>query len=84
MANYIAVFIVALMCSTMHINAQENTGTVISSSLAECYNTTNYLDPDYKVPIPFTLNVLLDLIRKVENGPNPMDLKMLAVNVLHR
>lgn len=80
MANL--VFVLGVLIGLQVVYAQENIQTVVAKSLEECYNNSEIVDKDNKLPM--TLSVLLDLIRKIENGPDRIDLSALAVNLLHR
>lgn len=62
--------------------AQENTASSVAPSLLECYNNS-YLQ-DRNTRLPSTINVLIDLIRKVEDGPTSLDARQLAVQLIHR
>lgn len=65
----------------LYARAQENSGSSVSSALLECYNTTEYTKDRL---LPSTINILIDLIRKVEDGPTAMDARQLAVQLIHR
>lgn len=63
-------------------NALENTQTSVSKSLVECYNDVNYYDKDNKLPM--NMDMLLSIIRKIEDSGYPMDLMQLSASILHR
>lgn len=65
------------------IFTQENASRNVPSSLLECYNTTEMLNKDNR--LPHNLPSLIAIIRKIENtaGLN-MDLRTLSLALLHR
>lgn len=63
------------------MNAQENAGTSIAKSLQQCYNTTEY--KKFNTP-PATINILIDLIRKSEEGKSTQDARVVSYQLLHR
>lgn len=62
-------------------NAQENAGTSIAPSLLQCYNSTQYLK--FNLP-PTSVSVLIDLIRKVEDGRSTQDARQFSIEILQR
>lgn len=62
--------------------AQENAASSVAPSLLECYNNSYLLDRNAR--LPSTINVLIDLIRKVEDGPTSLDARQLAIQLIHR
>lgn len=75
-------FAVVLVLGVSVISAQENAGSSVAKSLRECYNTTEHLDRDSRPPT--TIGILIDLIRKVENGRTPPDTRTLSLSIIHR
>lgn len=73
---FLSLFTIAL--------CQENVQTRIPESLLECYQDPILLQRDYRLPM--TMNMLIDLIRKVENDPSGMnmDMRTLVSTLLHR
>lgn len=73
-----------LVISILYIvNAQENAQTRIPSSLLECYEDPRLLQRDSQFPM--TINIFIDLIRKIENSPGlNMEIKNIAIAMLHR
>lgn len=78
-----AVFVVVFAlfgCLTM---AQENAQTRIPNSLIECYQDNQVFERDNRLPM--TLNILLELIRKVEDSRDYTGtIRELAVQMVHR
>lgn len=65
------------------IFAQENAQTRVPDSLAECYRDPLLLPRDNRLPM--TINMLIELIRKVEDTPGlNQDIRTLAVSMIHR
>lgn len=63
--------------------AQENAQTRVPDSLAECYRDPLLLVRDNRLPM--TINMLIELIRKVEDTPGlNQDIRTLAVSMIHR
>lgn len=62
--------------------AQENAASSVAPSLLECYNNSYLLDRNAR--LPSTINVLIELIRKVEDGPASLDARQLAIQLIHR
>lgn len=64
-------------------NGQENVRTQIPSTLTECYTLPDIVDRDSR--LPSNINLLIELIRKVEDWPsNNMDIRQLASTLVHR
>lgn len=64
------------------ILAQDNAGSSVANWLLECYNNS-YLQ-DRNARLPSTINILIDLIRKVEGGPTSLDARQLSIQLIHR
>jgi len=63
--------------------AQENTQTRIPASLAECYANHDIFERDNRLPM--TVNMLVELIRRVEESPEwNGDITALTVALVHR
>lgn len=63
--------------------AQENIQTRIPNSLAECYNDPAIFDRDNR--LPSNVNLLIELIRKVEDQPGfNQDLRTFTASLVHR
>uniref|UniRef100_A0A0A1XL35 N-acetylmuramoyl-L-alanine amidase n=1 Tax=Zeugodacus cucurbitae TaxID=28588 RepID=A0A0A1XL35_ZEUCU len=75
---------VAFLCGSIGItHAQENIMPQIPPSLAECYNTSYFMNRQNRLPA--TIETLISLIEKVENTPNyNHDMRTLAVALLQR
>lgn len=69
------------LCMIYTCSAQENAGSSVANSLIECYNTTEHSKDRL---LPTTVNVLLDLIRRVEDGPTTLDARQLAIQLIQR
>lgn len=62
--------------------AQQTALTRVADDLAECYSDPNLLDRN-NLP-PATIQVLIDIIRQIEDNPNVnMDLRQLSAVLLH-
>lgn len=63
--------------------AQENIQTRIPNSLAECYNDPAIFDRDNR--LPSNVNLLIELIRKVEDQPGfNQDMRTFSASLVHR
>ncbi|XP_077295617.1 uncharacterized protein LOC143917878 [Arctopsyche grandis] len=81
MNNKILIFF-AVFCGGL-VNAQENAQTRIPTSLLECYQEPRLMQRDSRLPM--TINILIDLIRKVENYPGlNMEIRTIVIDLLHR
>lgn len=64
-------------------NGQENVRTQIPSSLTECYTLPDIVNRDSR--LPSNINLLIELIRKVEDWPAVnMDMRQMASTLVHR
>lgn len=65
------------------VYSQENAQTRIPNSLVECYMNGENYERDYR--LPSTINLLIDLIRKIEDATRgTLDMRQIAVGLLHR
>lgn len=81
MALKFAIFV--LLGLSTQIYGQENIHKNLAKSVQECYNNTDLLGANMKMPM--TMNLLIDLIRKAEsNKLERLDLKDMATSLLHR
>ncbi|XP_058059144.1 uncharacterized protein LOC131209978 [Anopheles bellator] len=72
-----------LLASEEEVAAQENVLTRVAPSMLECYESANIFERDNRLPM--TMNMLIELIRKVEDTPGfQQDIRQLAISVLHR
>lgn len=80
--NFLCVLIV--LCTLwVTSNGQENTQTRIPSSLAECYTNPEILNRDGRLPM--NINMLIELIRKVEDSQGfTQDIRTLSTSLVHR
>ncbi|XP_052902049.1 uncharacterized protein LOC128309652 [Anopheles moucheti] len=63
--------------------AQENVLTRVAPSMLECYESAQIFERDNRLPM--TMNMLIELIRKVEDSPGfQQDIRQLAISMLHR
>lgn len=74
--------VLCVLCFLGLAYSQENAGSSVASSIIECYNNSDFLTKDRL--LPSTINVLLDLIRKVEDGPTALDARELSIQLIHR
>lgn len=64
-------------------HGQENVQTRVAPSLIECYNRPELFERDERLPM--TMNMLIELIRKVEDVPEyRVDIRQLTIALLHR
>lgn len=78
----LALLLVLAVCQRC-VNAQENAQTRIPNSLVECYMNPEMYERDNRLPA--TINILIDLIRKIEDKTQgSQDIRQIAVSVLHR
>lgn len=83
MCSTIPLIALLTITFTLLCNAQENIQTRIPNSLAECYEKPELLERDTRLPM--NINILIELIRKVEDDPNDnRDMRQLAISLLHR
>lgn len=61
---------------------QQNAARSVAPALQECYNATDLKDTDRRLPT--TINVLIDLIRKAEDGRSTQDARQMAIELIHR
>ncbi|XP_053679767.1 uncharacterized protein LOC128730713 [Anopheles nili] len=67
----------------MDVAAQENVLTRVAPSLLECYENPTIFERDNRLPM--TMNMLIELIRKVEDSPGfQQDIRQLSISLLHR
>lgn len=78
----LASAVLAALWASLGVVAQENAGSSVANSLIECYNTTEFLNKDQR--LPSTINVLIDLIRKVEDGPTALDAREVSRQLIQR
>lgn len=78
----LAVLLVLAICQRCAYS-QENAQTRIPNSLVECYMNPEIYERDYR--LPSTINILIDLIRKIEDATRgSQDIRQIAVGILHR
>ncbi|EDS37675.1 conserved hypothetical protein [Culex quinquefasciatus] len=66
-----------------YAHGQENVQTRVAPSLIECYNRPELFERDERLPM--TMNMLIELIRKVEDVPEyRVDIRQLTIALLHR
>lgn len=62
--------------------AQQTAQTRVADSLSECYSNPDLVNRNNLPPV--TMQVLIDIIRKIEDNPNVnMDLRQLSTVLLH-
>lgn len=62
--------------------SQDNAGSSVAKALLECYNKTENLDRELRPPS--SINVLIELIRKIESGPSIQNDREISVELIHR
>lgn len=78
-----AALALLVVLSITTIYAQENAQTRIAPSLTECYQDNLIFERDNRLPM--TANMLIELIRKVEDSPDYSgDIRQLSVQLIHR
>ncbi|XP_058836615.1 uncharacterized protein LOC131693093 [Topomyia yanbarensis] len=81
----LAVFplIATVLCVLIQAQVQENIQTRVSPSLLECYENPELFERDNRLPM--TMNMLIELIRKIEDSPQfTQDIRQLTNGLLHR
>ncbi|XP_035901387.1 uncharacterized protein LOC118507242 [Anopheles stephensi] len=82
-ASVTACLLVAALLLTIGVQAQENVLTRVAPSMLECYENAHIFERDNRLPM--TMNMLIELIRKVEDSPGfQQDIRQLAISMLHR
>lgn len=72
-----------LLAVLVPARGQENVQTRVAPSLLECYQNPDLFERDNRLPM--TMNMLIELIRKVEDAPEfNQDMRQLSVALLHR
>lgn len=78
-----ARFSIILITALPICYGQENTQTRIPSSLAECYTNPEITNRDNRLPM--NINMLIELIRKIEDAPGfSQDIRTLSTSLVHR
>ncbi|XP_050080179.1 uncharacterized protein LOC126567880 [Anopheles maculipalpis] len=81
-ASVTACLLVAFLL-TISIEAQENVLTRVAPSMLECYENAQLFERDNRLPM--TMNMLIEMIRKVEDSPGfQQDIRQLTISMLHR
>lgn len=75
--------ITIVLCALLQTHGQENVQTRVAPGLLECYENPALFERDSRLPM--TMNMLIELIRKVEDGPQfQQDMRQLSIGLLHR
>ncbi|XP_041783339.1 uncharacterized protein LOC121599534 [Anopheles merus] len=75
--------VLVALALTIGGEAQENVLTRVAPSMLECYESAQIFERDNRLPM--TMNMLIELIRKVEDTPGfQQDIRQLAISMLHR
>lgn len=75
--------LVLLMLAAPQTSAQDNVRTQIPVSLTECYTLPEIVNRDTR--LPSNINLLIELIRKIEDWPaNNLDIRQMASTLVHR
>ncbi|XP_062561735.1 uncharacterized protein LOC134225564 [Armigeres subalbatus] len=83
MTSTIVLFTAILLGVLVPNHGQENVQTRVAPSLLECYENANIFERDNRLPM--TMNILIELIRKVEDSPEfNQDMRQLSIALLHR
>lgn len=81
--KYRSAVLVLLLSITTALAQVENAQPRIAPALVECYRQGNIYDRNQRLPM--TPNMLIELIRKVEDTPGfNQDIRQLAVSLVHR
>ncbi|KAF2884989.1 hypothetical protein ILUMI_21163 [Ignelater luminosus] len=62
--------------------SQDNAGSSVAKALLECYNKTENLDRELRPPS--SINVLIELIRRIESGPSIQNDREISIELIHR
>ncbi|KRT78890.1 hypothetical protein AMK59_8284 [Oryctes borbonicus] len=76
-ANFLLVFFLIQI-----IYGQQNAGRSVAPALQECYNNTVLRERGRK--LPSSINILVDLIRKAEDGRTTQDARQMSIELIHR
>jgi hypothetical protein len=77
---WLRIILVAIAVAS--VQAQATAQSSVAPELRECYTNTTLLNRN-NLP-PTTIQILIDIIRKIEDNPNiNLDLRMLAAQLLH-
>ncbi|KAF5281458.1 hypothetical protein FQA39_LY17776 [Lamprigera yunnana] len=68
--------------TVLKVNSQENAENYVAPALLECYNSTEILNREIR--LPSSINVLIALLQKIESGPSKQNDRELAVELIHR
>lgn len=83
MAMEISILSFLLLIVAIHtVSAQQNAGRSVAPALQECYNTQELLETGRR--LPSSINVLIDLIRRAEDGRATQDARQLSIELIHR
>lgn len=75
--------IAVLLGVLLETHGQENAQTRVAPALLECYQNPELFERDLRLPM--TINMLIELIRKVEDVPEyRVDIRQLTIALLHR
>ena len=77
---WLPLFLTVLYSSEVY--NQQNAGSSVSPALIRCYNESEFLDANRRLPA--SLNVYIEMIRKIENGRSAQDARQLATELIHR
>ncbi|XP_055597479.1 uncharacterized protein LOC129747349 [Uranotaenia lowii] len=79
----VVAFVGALALLIPTTGGQENIMTRVAPGLLECYTNPEMFERDNRLPM--TMNMLIELIRKVEDSPGlNEDMRQLSIALLHR
>lgn len=80
---YRSAVLVLLLSVTAALAQVENAQPRIAPALVECYRLGHIYDRNQRLPM--TPNMLIELIRKIEDSPGfNQDIRQLAVSLVHR
>ncbi|XP_053657783.1 uncharacterized protein LOC128706865 [Anopheles marshallii] len=83
LAASVATCLLMAFLLAISVEAQENVLTRVAPSMLECYESAQIFERDNRLPM--TTNMLIELIRKVEDSPGfQQDIRQLAISMLHR
>lgn len=82
-AKAVSLFVAFLMCCAAQENLPPNAQHGVAPTLRECYRRRDIFERDNRLPM--TPNMLIELIRKVEDSPGfTLNIQQFTTSLLHR
>ncbi|XP_065090066.1 uncharacterized protein LOC135711212 [Ochlerotatus camptorhynchus] len=82
-ATTLVLITAIILGALLQTQGQDNVQTRVAPALLECYQNPELFERDNRLPM--TMNMLIELIRKVEDSPEfNQDMRQLSIALLHR